>query len=959
MIAAKAKGVAALVDEKTIPVEMTVNGQAVRGNVTAKSSLLRFLRDDLELVGTKEGCSTGDCGTCVVLVDGKPVDSCLFNMRRANGVQVETIEALSRADGPLHPLQAAFLECGAVQCGFCIPGMIMAAKGLLSEHPAPTEEQIREGLQDVICRCTGYTQIFEAVEQAAKWLRTPKEFAGWQLRTGPMGVSAALFDGEASVRGELYYTDDLNREGQLYGQIVWSQHPSAEIVKMDTTAAVQSPGVVRVLTAKDVPGLNGHGRTKRDQPVFCSERVRYTGDIVALVLAETRDQAAEAAKRVAVTYKTVPGAFSPAEALKEDAPKLFPSGNVCKHLLHVRGDVGAAMASAARVVSGHFETQRVDHAYLEPVAILAETSREGQITLHVPTQSPFETREQLTKVLDLPPDKIRIVVPAVGGAFGAKLEISVEAVAAVATYVTRKPVKITLTREESLHNSVKRHPFSMDYRVGVDAEGRLLAVDAKLVADSGAYTGNSPRVIDQACIFSCGPYRVPNARIEGTAVLTNNANCGAFRGYGINQSAVAMEQLLDELALELKLDPFEFRKINMLRVGDETITGQYLPTSVGALETLERCRLAFEEEWPSYQKMARPGYRVGYGVASGYKNVGAGKGKIDDSGATFTLKPGGRVELRASIVDMGQAIRTTMVQLACRTTGLDSRAFDMINGDTALTHPHRSASGERQTLISGNAVVMAGKLFKEKLLEKAAEWIGLSALGGTATDQLLIDGQVIKTQWTQYEEEKVVMSLAEAAQRAAAEGLPISAEAVYVAPKTYALSDTEAQKRVPREEYRNYPTYAYATQVAIVEVEEETGKVKVLRVIAAHDVGVAINPQQIRGQLIGSVVMGQGYALTENYPLQEGRPPHQHVTFGRLGVPLSTNAPSVRVEIVEDPFPEGPFGAKGISEIATVPITPAILNAIHNATGVRVRVLPVDPATLKEELHNGGKPSSA
>jgi CO/xanthine dehydrogenase Mo-binding subunit len=294
-----------------------------------------------------------------------------------------------------------------------------------------------------------------------------------------------------------------------------------------------------------------------------------------------------------------------------------------------------------------------------------------------------------------------------------------------------------------------------------------------------------------------------------------------------------------------------------------------------------------------------------------------------------------------------------MIQLACRTTGLESTAIDLITGDTRLTHPHRSASGERQTLIAGNAVVLAGKLFKKKLLETVAAWVGLSALGGSAEDQLVIAGQVIKTQWTQYDEEKVLMSLADAAQRASNEGLTIEAEAVYVAPKTYPLSDTEARKRIPREEYRNYPTYAYATQVAIVEVEEATGKVEVLRVIAAHDVGVAINPQQIRGQLIGSVLMGQGYALSENYPLTDGRPPHQHVTFGRLGVPRSTDAPSVRVEIVEDPFPEGPYGAKGISEIATVPITPAILNAIHNATGIRIRSLPVDPAALREGMKVG------
>lgn len=931
----------------SINVEMMVNGEVIHRNVNPKWSLLRFLRDELHLQGTKEGCSTGDCGTCVVLVDGKPVDSCLSSMRKANGIHVETIEGLSK-NGSLHPLQAAFLECGAAQCGFCTPGMIMASKALLDTKPTPNDGEIREGLKDVICRCTGYTQIFEAVDQASKWLARPEEFAKWKPRTGGMGASPVLVDGEAAVRGRLDYIDDMSRPGMVYGQAVWSKHPYAQIVKIDTSAAETAPGVIRVLTAKDVPGLNGHGRTKPDQPVFCYERVRYTGDIVALVVAETKDQAVEAANLVEVTYNVLPGIFSPEESLREDAPQLHPTGNICKHLVHTMGDVDAAFKSAALVIEGHFETQRQDHAYLEPQGILAEVSPDGVVTVSTPTQAPFETREQLTKVLDLPLDKVRVIATPLGGGFGGKLEINVEAVGAVAAYVTRRPVKIILSREENLHSAVKRHPYKMDYRVGVDKEGHLLAVDAKLVSDAGPYTGNSPRVIDQACIFSCGPYRVPNVRIEGTSVLTNNANCGAFRGYGINQSAVAMEQLIDELALKLGVDPFEIRKINMLREGDETITGQYLPSSVGAIPTLEAARRAFQEEWPEFQKKARPGYRLGYGVASAYKNVGAGKGKIDDAGATFTLRPDGRVELRASVVDMGQAIRTCMLQLACRATGLNAECIDLITGDTALTHPHRSASGERQTLIAGNAVVMAGKLFKEKLLSRVAGWVGTPALGGEAKDEFTVADRLIKTQWSQYQEGKTIMTLAEAGERAENEGKPISAEAVYVSPKTYPLSDQEARRTVPKKDYRNYPTYAYATQVAIVEVEEATGKVKLLHVIAAHDVGVAINPQQIRGQLIGSIVQMQGYALSEDYPMKGGRPLHKHPTFGRLGVARSTDAPSVRVEIVEDPFPEGPYGAKGISEIATVPPPPAILNAIHNATGVRIRCLPADPALLRE-----------
>lgn len=923
----------------------TLNGETVRARVDGRTSLLRYLRDDLGMMGTKDGCSSGDCGTCVVLVDGKPVDACVYLMRRTDGVRIETIEGLAH-DGALHPIQAAFLDRGAVQCGFCIPGMIMASKALLEKRPSPTLEDIRTGLKDNICRCTGFEPIFEAVAQAGEWLADPTRFATWKPTYGAMGASSVLVDGTRSVQGRLPYADDLVLPGMLHGQVVWSEHAYARILGVDTKAAGAAPGVHRVVTAADVPGLNAHGRTVPDQPVFCSDYVRFTGDPVALVLADTREHAVEAAKLVRVEYEPLEGLFDPKDSLRPGAPQLVSSspGNVCKALTHEVGDVEAAFESAAHVVEGHFKTQRQDHAYLEPLAALAEVARDGSVTVYAPTQAPFETREQLTKVLDLPRDKVRVIVPPLGGAFGGKIEIALEGMVAVAAYVTRKPVKITLTRAESLATSVKRHPFEMDYRVAADAEGRLLAVDATLVCDGGPYTGNSPRVIDQACIFSCGPYRVPNVRIDGKAVMTNNPLGGAFRGYGINQAAVAMEQLMDELALKLGMDPFELRRVNMLVEGDSTITGQLLPTSVGAVPTLEACRAAFEEEWPTYRALARPGYRVGYGVAAGFKNVGAGKGKIDDAGASFALKPDGRVELRASVVDMGQAIRTTMVQLASQATGLEFSLFDIITQDTALTHPHRSASGQRQTLVSGNAVVIAGRQFRDLLLDLVAGWTA------RARADVAIVGDEVRSQWSQYSSEERLMTLPEIHERAASEGIEVRTEAEYIAPKTWPLSDKEARRTVPREEYRNYPTYAYATQVAIVGVDEASGKVDVLRVIAAHDVGVAINPQQIRGQLIGSVSMGQGLALSEEYPTEGGRPPWRRLDYRRLGVPTSLTATSVRVEIVEDPFPEGPFGAKGISEIATVPSTPAILNAIRDATGVRTYETPMTPAALRRRM---------
>ena len=924
----------------------TLNGRTVTSRVDGKRSLLRHLRDDLGMVGTKDGCSSGDCGSCVVLVDGKPVDSCVYLMRRADGVSIETIEGLASPEGKLHPIQAAFLEKGGTQCGFCTPGMIMASKALLEKNPNPTEEEIREGLKDNICRCTGYLQIFEAVQQAGEWLQNPRAAARWKPTTGALGTSAVLIDGAQSVQGSLHYADDLSRPNMLYGAIHWAAHPYAKILSIDVSAAKAAPGVVRVVGAVDVPGMNLHGRTVPDQPVFCHDYVRFMGDPIVVVLAETREQAEAAAKLVKVDYEVLPGLYDPKDSLKPGAPQLVSSspGNVCKHVTHETGDVEAAFAKAAHIVEGHFSTQRQDHAYLEPLASMAEVAKDGTVTVWMPTQAPFETREQLTKILDLPREKVRVIATPLGGGFGGKLEITLEGIVAVSALVTRRPVKVTLSRAESLQTAVKRHPFELDYRVATDADGMILAVDAQMICDGGPYTGNSPRVIDQACIFSCGPYRVPNVRLDGKAVLTNNPLGGAFRGYGINQSATAMESMLDELAYKLEMDPFELRRKNMYVLGDSTITGQYLGSSVGAVATLDACRAAFAEEWPTYAAMARPGYRIGYGIAGAMKNVGAGKGKIDDSGATFTLKEDGRVELRVSVVDMGQAIRTTMVQIASQATGLSFELFDVISQDTALTHPHRSASGQRQTLVSGNAVMLGGKKFRDRLIELVCEWTGKKP------EEVAIIKNEVRTQWTQYTIEEILCTLPQIWQRAADHGIDVTAEAVYVAPQTWPMSDKEAIRTVPKEKYRNYPTYNYATHVAIVGIDEATGRVDVLRVIAAHDCGIPINPQQIRGQLIGSVSMGQGYALSESYPSVEGRSPWRRIDYRRLGVPTSLNAASVRVEVVEDPFDEGPYGAKGISETATVPSTPAILNAIYQATGVRIKRIPVDPNLLKEAM---------
>jgi CO/xanthine dehydrogenase Mo-binding subunit len=747
-----------------------------------------------------------------------------------------------------------------------------------------------------------------------------------------LGRSVPDHDGVGKVTGSLTFADDLLPAGCLYGKLVWSGHPHAEILRVRTDAALAVLGVRAVLTAEDVPGHNGMGSLRADQPVLCRDRVRFTGDVVAAVFADTLGAAEAGARAVVVGYRPLPGVFSPAEALLPEAPVLHESGNVCKHLLHEVGDAEAAFACSALVLEGHFETPYVEHAYLEPDAAVASLDGET-VVVQAPTQLPFEIRSQLAAMLDLPEDRVRVIATPLGGAFGGRMDNTVEAVAALGAFRLRRPVKVTLTREESLRVSTKRHPYVMDYRVGFSADGTINAVEAKLMSEAGPYTAASPRVIDQACIFSCGPYRVPNLRVEGWAVHTNNANSSAFRGFGINQVAVAMESLLDEGARRLGLDPFAIRLRNALELGDRTVAGEILKASVTTRATLELARDALAEEMPWIEAARAQGRRIGVGVATAFKNVGAGKGKLDDAGAIFTLRADGRIRLCASAVDMGQGIRTALLQIAGEVLDQSPDTFELVTADTALTIKHGGAVGERQVLISGRAVEVAARKFRDRLLDQAAVLVGVRA------EELVLAEAGVLAPGGQ------VLTLEELADRTAAEGVVIESAFTYAAPRTYALADQAARETVPAGEYRNYPAYAYATQVAVVEVDGATGRVDVLEIIAAHDCGRAINPQKIEGQIEGSCLMGQGYALSEEYKLERGHPITR--TFGSLGLPTIEQAPRVRVLLIQDPEPDGPFGAKGISEVATVPATPAILNAIYDAVGVRITVLPATPDRIR------------
>lgn len=930
-------------------VNFLLNGKPVQARYKDQETLLQYLRGTACLKGTKNGCGTGHCGACTVLVDDKPVRSCLTKMHSLHGKVVYTIEGLA-PEGQLHPIQKAFLDVGAVQCGFCTPGMVLATAALLKKNPSPTKQEIMQALDRNYCRCTGYVKIIQAVELAASYLKyeslntpvkTAQEEAAlnsrWPLLTTNLNTTRDLestliqvdhnstvqkpegttfgqpywdADGIAKVCGSLEFADDLSVPGMLYGAFVWSGRPHAKILSMDFSETAKAPGVVKVITYKDVPGHNGFGLLQQDQPVFCHDEVRFIRDMLALVVAETEEAARSAAALAKVQYEDLPGVF--------DMHKAAEQGQILKELEHTIGDPeAAAQEPDLLVVKGHFNTTWQEHAYLEPESALASWDDTTGLTLTACTQSIFELRKNLIKVLDLPEEKVIVKATPLGGGFGSKADLTIEPAVAVAAYTLKMPVKVTLSREESLSLSTKRHPYSMDYELGLDRQGFLKYYKADLLSDGGPYMNLSARVIDQACIFSVGPYRMPHGWVRGRVVATNNVPCGAFRGFGINQANFSMESLLDEAARKLGMDPFELRLKNAFNVGDSTASGEILRNSVGISDTLKLCQELTYKALEKFKPFYPQGTKVlGVGMASGFKNVGAGKGKVDDAGAIYTIKEDGRVELRASGIDMGQGFRTAMLQLASEALGLPVHEIDLINGDTHLTLHHSNAVGERQTLISGSAVVKAGELFNQKIAELTNSTKAKPLQDTTAQERRRLAGQSISYH--------------------------------YAAPKTFALYDTAGKASVSAEEYRNYPGYAYVTQAAILEVDTQTGQVKVLKVIAASDVGRVINPHVVEGQIEGSCAQSIGYALTESYPMVDGYPAKKY--YGQLGIPKASETPAYDLILVENPNPDGPFGAKGCSEVATVPMTAAVTNAIYDACGLRITTIPATPDTILKGL---------
>ncbi|MEZ4639393.1 MAG: molybdopterin cofactor-binding domain-containing protein [Caldilineaceae bacterium] len=741
--------------------KLTVNGVDRTLDVPANRFLAEVLRYDLKLTGTKIGCEEAECGACTVIVNGQPVDSCIYPAFKAQGADVLTIEGLAGADGSnLHPLQEAFVVHGATQCGFCTPGFIMQAKTLLDENADPSDAEIKECLKDTFCRCTGYKSILSAVKAAGEKMRTGHlplpEIPDVVEPLEQIGKPHARPDAVEKVIGIALYTDDYLFDGMLHGATLRSAYPHARIVGMDTSKAQALPGVHAVLTHEDVPGDPRHGLVENDWPVFAGGKypARYVGDPLALVVADTDELAHEALALIDVAYDVLPAVTDPVNARKPDAPVLHPdrpTGNLLKHIKVRSGDVDKGFAEADVIVERTYRTPMTEHAFMEPecsVAVPAGFDADHEkLTVYVGSQIPYSDRRQVAKSLGLEDEDVRVKGTLMGGGFGGKEDIAGQVHAALAAQVTGRPVKILYNREESLRFHPKRHATLIRVKTGAKKDGTLVAVEAELYGDSGAYASLGEKVMTRATTHATGPYVVENSKIDCYAMYTNNAPCGAFRGFGVTQSAFAVESNMDILAQELGIDPVEFRRKNAMRVGTTTATGQLLRESVGMLECLEKVengirnwRLKNDElriKNGASELGAQPNHhssfinlweplRIGkkifaWGLAAGYKNTGLGGGAPDKSTAEVEVFPDGTAAIRTSSAEMGQNLSGVLAACTAEELGLPFDKVRVLVMDTDLTPDGGPTTASRQTYVSGNAARLAARSMREQMQAVLAE----------------------------------------------------------------------------------------------------------------------------------------------------------------------------------------------------------------------------------------------
>ena len=875
-------------------INFILNGAPERVIVDPRKSLLKVIREDLRLTGTKEACSAGHCGTCAVLVGGEVVLSCKYPVFKAQGKEVTTIEGIGTLKNP-HPLQLAFAKMGAIQCGFCTPGMIIRAKSLLDGNPKPNREEIKKAIQPHLCRCTGYQKIFEAVELAASYLRGETKPIELKLEgKDTIGQPVTRKDALEKATGATLYAADLTVDGCAYIKILRSPHHHAKILNIDKAEAEAIPGVLAVLTGEDVKGTNILKMAGDDQPILCKDKVRFIGDPVAAVVAISEEMASHALKKIEVTYEPLEPVLTPEEALKEtikvhdDRPNLFFEQPI------IHGDAGKGFSESEVAIERTYTTQTVEHAYLENDSGVGFVHENGQLVILSPSQNIHAHRKTIAEALGLNVEKVRVIQTPMGGAFGGKLDVSVGGILGLAAMKLKRPMKLVYTRSETFAATPKRHPFFMKVKVGAKKDGTLMALDFDLTADGGAYKSFSNSVTQRGLIHSQGPYRFPNAHVYGKAVYTNTAFKGAMRGFGVPQVAFAIESILDELASELKMDPLTLRMKNGFVKSDTTICGQLLDHPIGFQECMETLKPLYEKALKEAKKSTTDEIKKGVGLGGVW--FGPGRSAPDQSEAWAELLPDDTLQVWIGAADMGQGTDTMFWQVAAETMEFPLERVKVCTTDTEITPDGNFSAGSRQTYVSGRAVQMAVEELKKAMEENSAK---------------------------NYKEMK-------------AKGLPTLYKAVNK-PVT-SRPDPKTGQGVPWE------TYSFGIQMAEVSVEGKTGKVNVLKITSVHDLGTVINRLNVEGQLHGGICMGLGYALMEEFVYNKTD------SFAKFKIPRAKDMPEMEVITLNIPRKKGPFGASGTAEYADVPTAPAIANAIYNACGVRIRDLPITPEKIRQSL---------
>ncbi|WP_060931870.1 selenium-dependent xanthine dehydrogenase [Lachnoanaerobaculum saburreum] len=845
----------------------TVNGKLVE--TEKEVSLLRFLRDDLKLKSIKDGCSQGACGTCTIIIDGKATRACVMTTKRAQGMNIVTVEGLSDEEKEIFVY--AFGAKGAVQCGFCIPGMVMSGKALVDKNPNPTEAEIKEAIKGNICRCTGYKKIIEAIDLVAQIKRGEKQIDKELEKGDSFGVGSNAFriDVREKVLGYGEYCDDVEMDDMLHVSAVRSKYPRARILDIDFSEALAMDGVVAVYTAEDVPNNKvGHLQQDWDVMIPKGEITRFVGDAICLVVAESEEILKKAKALVKVDYEVLEPVRNITEAMAKDAPNIHHNGNLCQSRHVRRGDTEAAIKNSKYVVTETFDTPFTEHAFLEPECAIAFPYKDG-VKIYSSDQSVFDTRKEVAIMFGWDPEKVVVENKLVGGGFGGKEDVTTQHISALCAYKLNRPVKAKFSRDESLAFHPKRHAMHGTFTLGCDENGIFTGLDCDIYFDTGAYASLCGPVLERACTHAVGPYCYQNHDIRGYGYYTNNPPAGAFRGFGVCQSEFALESVIDLLAEKVGISPWEIRYRNAIEPEKVLPNGQIADCSTALKETLEAVKPYYDKYYPNV------------GLACAMKNAGVGVGLPDTGRARLKINDG-KIEIYCGASDIGQGCATVFVQMVSESLGLPKSKIKNMGSNSEVDPDSGTTSGSRQTLISGEAIRRVSVEVKAALDE-----------AGGDLDKL--------------------------------NGREFYAE--YFEPTDKLGADVPFPK--------SHVAYAYATHLVILDDEG-----KVSKVIAAHDSGKVVNPISIQGQIEGGVLMSLGYALTEDFKLQDCMVKSK---FGTLGLMRSVDIPEIQAIYVEKKELLGvAYGSKGIGEIATIPTAPAVQNAYYKRDGKLRPKLPMD-----------------